>query len=129
MNIRDIPITAKLMLLRAGARNFKSIGKEMVINLTESSNLLCIANENGAGKSTLRKECIFYAMTGKTSHKGEGVDSLVNSDVFKNMKVFLEFHFAGQYYRIDRGRKPKLFSISKLSDQDEWVEIENLPVS
>ena len=128
-DITKVPITSKLMLLRTGCKNFRSVGEEeIIINLAENSNQLVIADQNGAGKSTLFEYLPYYAITGKSSRKEDKVDALINSTNFKKMSVFLEWHFAGTYYKVVRGRKPKIFDLFYLVDE-EWIEIPNLPVS
>ncbi len=127
-NITQVPITSKLMLLRAGCSNFKAIDKEMVVDFTDINNRLIISQDNGAGKSTLYKALPYYAITGESSHSGENVDCLINSTNNKNMVVWLEWHFGGTYYKVTRGRKPDIFTIEKLVD-NEWQEIKDLPVS
>ena len=128
-DITKVPITSKLMLLRTGCKNFRSVGEEeIIINLAENSNQLVIADQNGAGKSTLFEYLPYYAITGKSSRKEDKVDALINSTNFKKMSVFLEWHFAGKYYKVVRGRKPKVFDLFYLVD-GEWIEIPNLPVS
>lgn len=127
-DITTIPVTAKLMLLRAGAKNFRTVGDEQIINFTEDNNTLIVGEDNGVGKSTLYLFLPYYCLTGKSYKAGDSVDALLNSDRFKLMTTFLEFHFAGTYYRVERGRKPTIFNILSLVDS-EWVEIPNLPVS
>lgn len=127
-DITQVPITAKLMILRGGCENFRSVGKEMIFNYAENKSTVVLAEMNGAGKSTLVEHLPLYALTGRTSSTSDKVDSLINSTVGKNMVVWLEWYFAGAYYKVMRGRKPNLFDLFSLVN-DNWVEIPNLPVS
>lgn len=127
-DITKVPITVKLMLLRGGCTNFRSIGDEMVINYAENNSLLVCADANGSGKSSLFEHLPLFALTGRTSNKEDKVDALVNTQVGKKMEVFLEWYFTGTYYRVIRGRKPNRLDVYSLIN-GEWVEIPDLPVS
>ena len=127
-SIRDIPITAKCMILNGWARNFKSILTEQRVDFTEHKDLLVVAKTgNGSGKSTIHKELLYYGMTGESSQKKEVVDDLINTVAKNKMLVGVQWFFCGEYYQLERGRSPQVFDIKRLNDKDEWVELENLP--
>lgn len=134
MDILKAPITAKLMILRVGGYNFRSLGvfsKEQpyhIVDFTKIGNLLVGATGNGSGKSTLYKHLLDYCLTGQNSVEGDILDALINSNnKKKGMSTFIEVFSHGSYYRCVRGRgKLKSFDIYKLVGR-EWVEIPNLP--
>jgi DNA repair exonuclease SbcCD ATPase subunit len=68
-----------------------------------------IVGINGAGKSVF-VEAIFYALTGKPMRKCK-IDQMVNTTNKKNMWVKVKIQSGNHEYEIERGTKPKVFSI------------------
>lgn len=132
----NTPITAKLMVLRVGCYNFRSVGvfsKKQpyhIVDYTDINNQFVGATGNGQGKSSLQKHLLDYCLTGGNSVENDVLDALINSANKKQgMSTFIEVHCNGEFYKSVRGRgKMKAFDIFKLVN-GEWEEIPNLPVS
>lgn len=112
-------------------RNFLSVGnvsqgvkfdkEELVLVLGENLDLGGNDNRNGVGKSAI-VNALSYALYG-TALTRIKQDNLINKTNAKNMLVTLEFEKDGTQFRIERGRRPKVFRlIVNGKDLDETDE-------
>lgn len=106
-----------IKLKKIALKNFLSVGnvEQSVIldkdalslvlgeNLDASSN---IGARNGVGKSTII-QAISYALYGAATTQIKK-DNLINKTNGKNMLVSLEFEKNGDFYKIERGRRPNV---------------------
>ena len=67
---------------------------------------------------------ISYSLFGKTISPIKRQDAIVNYKNKKNMLVTIEFTVNGQYYKIERGRKPNILKFIRY-DNDSEVDILN----
>jgi DNA repair exonuclease SbcCD ATPase subunit len=90
-------------------KNLFSYGKGITKVRLDANETVNIVGINGAGKSVF-VEAIFYALTGKPMRKCK-IDQMVNTTNKKNMWVKVKIQSGNHEYEIERGTKPKVFSI------------------
>lgn len=101
----------KIIFKKLTIKNFMSIGNNpVVIDFTKAKKTLLIGG-NGCGKTTI-PTALTYALFGRAYSK-VNLPSLVNSINGKDSLVTLEFEIGSTQYKIERGQKPKVFSIYK----------------
>jgi len=111
-------------------KNFLSTGNHFVeIDLLKNNTTL-IVGQNGAGKSTLL-DAITFVLFGK-SFRGINKSQLINSVNDKECVVEVEFDIGTINWKIVRGIKPSIFTISRngvdidqqssTTDQQKWLE-------
>ena len=117
-----------LKLKNMTLKNFMSIGNvsqgitfngnDLVLVLGENLDQGGNDNRNGTGKSTILN-ALSYVLYGSALTKIKH-DNLINKINSKNMLVTLDFDINNVSYRIERGRKPRVFNVlvnnSNLSD-------------
>jgi len=105
-------------------RNFMSVGNSTQAIDFDRNDLTLVLGENldlgdgsrnGTGKTTIIN-ALSYALYGQALSNIKK-DNLVNKTNAKNMLVGLDFHVAGQDYRIERGRKPNVLKFYVNNEQ------------
>ena len=106
-------------------KNFMSVGaatqaidfyrNDLTLVLGENLDLGGDGSRNGTGKTTIIN-ALSYALYGQALSNIRK-DNLVNKTNAKNMLVGLDFHVAGQDYRIERGRKPNVLKFYVNNEQ------------
>ena len=111
-------------------KNFLSTGDQFIeINFLRTGSTL-IVGQNGAGKSTLL-DALTFVLFGK-SFRGINKPQLLNSSNEKDCVVEIEFKIGSVEWKVVRGIKPNLFTISRngkeidqqssAADQQKWFE-------
>ena len=111
-------------------KNFLSTGDQFIeINFLRTGSTL-IVGQNGAGKSTLL-DALTFVLFGK-SFRGINKPQLINSSNEKDCVVEIEFKIGSVEWKVVRGIKPNLFTISRngkeidqqssAADQQKWFE-------
>jgi DNA repair exonuclease SbcCD ATPase subunit len=115
-------------------KNFMSTGNvTQGVNLEDSKLTLVLGenldmggggSRNGVGKSTL-VQAICYALFGSALTNIKK-DNLINKTNAKNMLVTIDFEKDGNFYRIERGRRPGIIRFiindKKIEDSDDGVD-------
>lgn len=105
-------------------KNLFSYGKGITKVKLDTNQTLNIIGTNGAGKSVF-VEAIFFALTGKPLRKCK-IEQVVNTTNKKNAWVKLKIQSGKREYEIERGTKPKVFTIKvdgKPLDEDSQILI------
>lgn len=111
-------------------KNFLSTGNQFIeIDFLKNESTL-IVGQNGAGKSTLL-DALTFVLFGK-SFRGINKPQLVNSANEKDCVTEIEFKIGSVEWKVVRGIKPNLFTISRngkeidqqssAADQQKWFE-------
>ena len=111
-------------------KNFLSTGNQFIeIDFLKNGSTL-IVGQNGAGKSTLL-DALTFVLFGK-SFRGINKPQLVNSANEKDCVTEIEFKIGSVEWKVVRGIKPNLFTISRNGkeidqqssavDQQKWFE-------
>ena len=111
-------------------KNFLSTGNHPIeVKLDEEATTLIIG-ANGAGKSTIL-DALTFVLYGKSFRK-ISKSQLINTTNEKNCEVNIEFSVNSTDWKIVRGIKPNIFTITKdgkeldqssnVNDQQKWLE-------
>lgn len=92
-------------------RNFLSFGDTPITIRLDRTSTTLITGSNGAGKSSIA-EAVCYALFNK-SFRGINLPKFVNTTNQKGCLVTLRFEKNGDFYVIQRGQKPAIFTIEK----------------
>jgi DNA repair exonuclease SbcCD ATPase subunit len=105
-------------------KNLFSYGKGITKVKLDTNQTVNIIGKNGEGKSVF-VEAVYFALTGKPLRKCK-VEQIVNTTNKKNAWVKLKIESGNRLFEIERGTKPKVFSIKidgKTLDEDSEILI------
>lgn len=102
---------SRIVFNRISFKNFQSFGNDLTTIDLDKDKISLICGTNGSGKTCII-QTISYALFGK-SLTGISKSELINNKNKKNLLVELVFTIAQDTYKLSRGDKPTILSLTK----------------